>query len=99
MGRPAASRMCSVEQTRIGDTTYYQYDAASRRSARIDGEGRLSYYNYDAAGRMTDRLEPDTGPAYFAYDEAGNRIMMQDGSGVSYWAYDALDRSFRQEGI
>jgi hypothetical protein len=48
---------------------------------------------------MTQRLEPDTGPAYFAYDEAGNRIMMQDGSGVTYWAYDALDRSFRQEGI
>ena len=38
-------------------------------------------------------------PAYFPYDAAGNRIMMQDGSGVTYWAYDALDRSFRQEGI
>jgi hypothetical protein len=25
--------------------------------------------------------------------------MMQDPAGVTYWAYDALDRSFRQEGI
>ena len=41
---------------------------------------------------MTDRLEPDTGPAYFAYDAAGNRIMVQAGSGTTYWSYDALNR-------
>ena len=44
---------------------------------------------------MTDRLAPDTGPAYFAYDAPGNRAMMQDGSGATYWAYDALNRAWR----
>ena len=65
----------------------------------VRATGEEAVRHHYAAGRVTERLEPDTGPAYFACDEAGNRLMMQDGSGVSYWAYDALDRSFRQEGI
>jgi YD repeat-containing protein len=54
---------------------------------------------YDDARRFyaTDNAEGET--VYYEYDEAGNRIMMQDPTGVTYWAYDALDRSFRQEGI
>jgi len=40
---------------------------------------------------MTQRLQPDA-LAYFAYDATGNRIMMQDGSGATYYAYDAINR-------
>ena len=54
---------------------------------------------YDAAGRMTVRQQAGEDVAYFVYDEAGNRLMMQDKTGVTYWAYDALDRSMRQEAI
>ena len=89
----------SAETTGIGDSTYYDYDAAGRRSLRIDPDLRASYYDYDAAGRMTGRLEPDSGPAYFSYDAAGNRIMMQDGSGASYFSYDALNRLTGEEKI
>jgi len=38
------------------------------------------------------------GPAYFAYDAAGNRTMTQDGSGTTYWSYDALNRITNEEG-
>ena len=48
---------------------------------------------------MTDRIEPDTGAAWFGYDAAGNRIMMQDGSGTTYWSYDALNRIMNEEEI
>ena len=41
---------------------------------------------------------PRTSPAYFAYDAAGNRTMMQDGSGATYWTYDALNRITNEEG-
>jgi YD repeat-containing protein len=42
--------------------------------------------------------KPHTGPAYFDYDAAGNRTMMQDGSGTTYWSYDALNRITNEEG-
>lgn len=47
---------------------------------------------------MTQRLQPDA-LAYFAHDAAGNRIMMQDGSGATYYAYDAINRLTREEKI
>jgi len=30
---------------------------------------------------------------------AGNRVMMQDGSGTTYWSYDALNRIMSQQKI
>ena len=33
-----------------------------------------------------------------AYDAADNRTMMQDGTGTTYWSYDALNRITNEEG-
>ena len=48
---------------------------------------------------LVERQRYSTGPAYFAYDAAGNRIMVQAGSGTTYWSYDALNRIMNEEEI
>ena len=50
------------------------------------------------AGLTHVLIKTAVGAAYFAHDAAGNRTMMEDGSGATYWTYDAVNRITNEEG-
>jgi RHS repeat-associated protein len=73
------------------------YDAAGRKTADIDPDGRRTEYAYDANGRLeVVRLAAGTSEqttTSYAYDEAGNKIRQTDAEGrVTRWEYDSMGR-------
>jgi RHS repeat-associated protein len=73
------------------------YDAAGRRSATVDEEGKRSEFRYDGAGRLTEVWALIEGTlvlqARYTYDERGRQLTQEDALGrVTRYEYDAMGR-------
>ncbi len=84
------------ETDALNHTTSYQYDAASNPQQRTDARNLVTKYFPDAANRP-DYIEHWNGPTLvdtidFTLDIAGRRTQLSDPSGVTNFAYDAMDR-------
>ncbi len=81
-----------------GLQAYYAYDAASRRTKTLLGNGCATYYSYDAANRLTSQnsiLPNRTALVYFSYGyDAASRITKigREAGKTIYYSYDNADR-------
>jgi len=79
-------------------TAYYAYDAASRRTKTLLGNGAAAYFSYDAANRLLSQksiLPGGTALTYFNYGyDAASRIVKigREGGKTIYYSYDGADR-------
>ena len=79
-------------------TAYYAYDAASRRTKTLLGNGAAAYFSYDAANRLLSQKSILPGGAaltYFNYGyDAASRIVKigREGGKTIYYSYDGADR-------
>ena len=77
---------------------YYAYDAASRRTKTLLGNGVATYFSYDAANKLTSQksiLPGGTALTYFSYGyDAASRItkIAREGGKTIYYSYDNDDR-------
>ncbi len=79
----------------LGRVTEYGYDPVGNRTSLIDPMGRTTLYGYDLANRIeaityTASTTPDV---HYTYDADGNRETMRDGTGITAYGYDTLDRT------
>jgi YD repeat-containing protein len=65
-----------------------QYDAASRKTLRIDGRGLRTSYSYDAASRLTGQQYQDGTRVTNAYDANSQRTVLSDVTGSYTSTYD-----------
>ena len=72
----------------LGNLVTYQYDAASRRTVRIDGRGLLTSYVYDAASRLTGQQYQDGTRVTLTYDANSQRTVLSDWTGAYTSTYD-----------
>ena len=78
--------------------TSYTYDATSRRTKTLLGNGCATYYSYDAANRLTSQKSILPGGAalvYFNYGyDAASRIVKigREAGKTIYYSYDNADR-------
>jgi RHS repeat-associated protein len=86
-------RVTSVTDPK-GRVTKYVYDGAGNETEMIDAEGRVTYYGYDGDDELTSIYYSDgsTPRVEQEFDEDGNRIRRSDGTGISSFAYDLLNR-------
>jgi len=68
-------------------------DALSRTSSVTDGKGQQRTCTYDALDRVTALTYPayTTGNVSMVYDADGNTTSMTDSTGITSYAYDALN--------
>ncbi|HEF5873488.1 TPA: LysM peptidoglycan-binding domain-containing protein, partial [Burkholderia cenocepacia] len=85
--KPTAAQVDAVWQA-WGER--YAYDAAGRRTASTDAQGRRTLYFYDAAGRATHRINALGEVAEQRYDALGN--LTQTIAYAKRMERDALDR-------
>lgn len=80
----------------LGRTTNYAYDEAGNLIERTDARGLATEYDYDELNRLilVEHLDGESlvDDVDYAYDEVGNRETMVDDTGMTTYAYDALDR-------
>lgn len=80
----------------LGRSWLYQYDAEGQQTGLRKPDGAVILYEYDPLGRLALTDYPDATPnVSFTYDAAGNRLSMADGTGVTTYSYDVLDRLTR----
>ena len=95
LGRDRTHPSCAlnVEQTGIGDTTYYHYDHCGNTVAKQEAAGN-TYYQWDFENLMTRVDFPDASHNYFAYDADSKRVEKWDGDGYTEFIYQGRpDRS------
>jgi RHS repeat-associated protein len=74
-------------------STLYGYDAVGAVVTRTDASSRVTQFHYDPLGRLDAIDYPGADPdVAYAYDAVGNRRSMSDGSGVTSYSYDWLER-------
>ncbi len=76
----------------VGNLVTYQYDAASRRTVRIDGRGLYTSYAYDASSRLTGQQYQDGTRATMIYDADNRRTVLSDWTGAYTSSYDPVGR-------
>jgi RHS repeat-associated protein len=78
----------------LGRATKREYDAAGELTKLTDAAGRTTSYRYNGAGRLIEVSYSDghTPTVKYEYDTDGNRVKMLDGTGLTTYAYDQLDR-------
>ena len=84
--------LTSIENP-LGEITSMSYDIASRKKAQVDPLGRITSYTYNSNGQEIGRQYSDSTRVTMSYDANGNRIQLQDTTGDTNFAYDALDRT------
>ncbi|QDT22402.1 RHS repeat domain-containing protein [Gimesia chilikensis] len=84
--------LTSIENP-LGEITSMSYDIASRKKAQVDPLGRITSYTYNSNGQEIGRQYSDSTRVTMSYDANGNRIQLQDTTGDTNYAYDALDRT------
>jgi len=79
----------------LGRVTAYGYDLAGNRTALMDPMGRTIAYAYDAANRLANIAYSDgsTPAVQYSYNADGDRTAMRDGTGMTRYVYDTLDRT------
>jgi YD repeat-containing protein len=65
-----------------------QFDAASRKTQRIDGRGSRTSYSYDAASRPTGQQYQDGTRVTSIYDASSQRTVLSDLTGSYTSTYD-----------
>jgi YD repeat-containing protein len=75
-------------------TTTYGYDLAERLTSVLDPMGRATTLGYDAVDELTGVQYSDgtTPNVSYSYTAGGLPSIMQDGTGVTEYTYDPLDR-------
>jgi RHS repeat-associated protein len=78
----------------LGRTTKKEYDTGGELTKLTDAAGRSTSYRYNGVGHLTEVSYSDgkTSTVKYEYDADGNRTKMLDGSGLSTYVYDQLDR-------
>ncbi len=79
----------------LGQTTTWEYDAGGRMAAKRDPRGS-SYdvtYAYDGVDRLTGMTSTSLSPITMRYNVRGERVRLEDETGVTTFAYDALGRT------
>lgn len=88
----AMGRLAGVRDP-LGATTSFEYDAAGRKTASVDAQGRRTAYAYDLLGRLASTTYPDGTSETRAYDANGNLLQSTDRAGrTTTHAYDELNR-------
>ena len=81
-----------------GERTSWVYDAVSRPTAQLLGNGTRTSYSYDAGSRLTRLANLGTGGATlssfgYAYDGSGMRTGVQEATGDRVaWTYNATNQ-------
>lgn len=77
-----------------GRTTTYGYDGNGNRTRLTGAEGEITSYGYDADDESISISYSDgeTPAVTEEYDSDGNRTRMTDGTGISTFTYDSLNR-------
>ena len=83
----------------LGHVTKKEYDAAGNLKKLEDPAKRTTTYTYDPANRLTEVVYSSGKPATitYEYDKDGDRTKMTDGTGMTKYAYDQLDRLIESE--
>jgi len=78
----------------LGRSVHYQFDGAGNLTGFVNASGQATTFTYDAANQRTGIAYSDgvTPAVAFAYDGDGRRTSMTDGTGVSTYQYDSLNR-------
>lgn len=77
----------------LGATWSYVYDQANNQTKQTKPDGVAINQQYDALNRLVKTDYSDTTPdVSLSYDAAGNLATMADGSGLTSYSYDALNR-------
>ena len=67
------------------------YDAADRKTLRVNPLGQRTTYAFDDAGREIQRLYADDSRVTTTYDSVGNRLVVADPTGRYTRTYDPLN--------
>jgi RHS repeat-associated protein len=78
----------------LGRKTTKEYDPAGNLTKLTDHEKRTTTYMYDPGNRLKEVVYSSGKPATikYEYDKDGDRTQMTDGTGVTKYTYDQLDR-------
>jgi RHS repeat-associated protein len=79
--------------------TLKEYDLAGNLTSVVDAAKRTTTYKYDSGNRLTEITYSDgkTPTVKYEYDKDGNRTKMTDGTGVTKYTLDQLDRLTEME--
>jgi YD repeat-containing protein len=101
----ALGRLTRETDDRFGTGIGYQYDKASRLTAKVYPDGKLLHVAYDAAGRPVGITDPTGDTTRYVYDAAGRRVQTRSTASQirSELTYNALGQltdvaSFRADG-
>jgi RHS repeat-associated protein len=78
----------------LGRKTLEEYDAAGNLTTLTDPLKRTTTNKYDSANHLLEATYSDgkTHAVTYEYSSNGDRVKMTDGTGVTTYQYDALDR-------
>jgi RHS repeat-associated protein len=96
------SRLTSATSPEAGTTSYSYVNAsgglcsgdASLPCTRTDARGIVTTYGYDSANQLTSVAYSDNQTPRITYNYGNSPLLqsMTDGSGTTYWQYDAMAR-------
>ena len=69
----------------------YAYDAAGRRTARVDSEATTNVFSYNIRSELTEALMGTNSYGY-AYDPIGNRVAATDNGAATAYAVNELNQ-------
>jgi RHS repeat-associated protein len=83
----------------LGKKTSKEYNAAGSLVKMTDPKGRTTTYTYDPANRLTEVSYSSGSPATskYEYNKDGDLTKMTDGTGITKYEYDQLDRLTESE--
>jgi RHS repeat-associated protein len=76
-----------------GSVISYSYDADGNQTERSDTAAGTYGYSYDQLNRRVGESLPGNRTVVYAYDAAGNMTSLTDGSGITGYGYDELNRN------
>jgi YD repeat-containing protein len=80
-------------QNRLGQQTYFSYNAANALTKSLPVGGTATYYSYDLNGNCTKIAAPSAQTTYFAYNSVNLMTQVTFRNGVTNsFSYDALNR-------
>ena len=90
----ALGRLTRETDDRFASSVAYQYDRASRLTAKVYPDGSLLHVATDAAGRPVGITDPTGDTTRYVYDPAGRRVQTRSTASAirSDLAYDPLGR-------
>ena len=76
----------------LGNQTLFSYDSNGNLISKTDARNNTITYTYDTNNRLLSIAYPDGSSVVFAYDTLGRTTSMNDATGITSYAYDALNR-------